>query len=453
MAEVLGVVASGVTLAALFKACIEAFDLIQTGRHQEADLKKLKLRLNIEKCRLYIWGEMMGIADTSDSNEERPIDRVRFPDVVRDILRAVFDLFHDSQTIKERYGCRQATSGDLIDAPDQDSSNRSLAASFSNFSIRPSHNSRTSKVLQKLVWVIHDRKKFAALVAEIKDLIDSLQGITTSSVPVTRQEGRMRRKIADIRDSEALSLIAEVCSDDHPDVAEIASTKADTISSATTSRHHVVAWIEDIQESQEGGNGERMSPDLESLTVAELKQKLLEMMQEQKERIMTSISAPEPSVIPPPATSLAYPPPGPHHHTKVPNNSSALSTSSSTGEDSVADNHGGRVNGYGNLGYGYLQGATTDLRRPTQVMNPAKNLDIPNTPRFTNPWQSSSSSTKQSTPSRSPVFGAPPPLPPSGAHPHQHTDPVSSPVVQMGEDLETPRNIYQMQRQQVPIET
>jgi hypothetical protein len=68
MAEIIGLVASGMTIAGLFKICVEAFDLIQTGRHQELDVKKLTLRLNIEKCRLYTWGQVMGLTEVH--NEE-----------------------------------------------------------------------------------------------------------------------------------------------------------------------------------------------------------------------------------------------------------------------------------------------------------------------------------------------------------------------------------------------
>lgn len=292
MAELLGAIASGVTLAALFKACIEAFDLIQTSRQQEVDFKKLKLRLNIEKCRLYIWGESMGLTNTAEADQERPIDRFRFPEVVREILEIVLQLFHDSHKIRDKYGCRQATSHDLLLGANQDGPINSLAASFSNFSIRSSQSSRTSTFLQSIVWVIHDRKKFGALVAEIKDLVDSLQGITSPSVPVARQAGTMRRKIGNICDTETLSLIAEVCSEDHPDIADAASSKADTMSLASTHRRHVAAWTESVQEVQLEA-GESMSSDIESLTVTELKHKLLEMIQEQKERETSSLTAPE----------------------------------------------------------------------------------------------------------------------------------------------------------------
>lgn len=288
MAELLGAIASGVTLAALFKACIEAFDLIQTSRQQEVDFKKLKLRLNIEKCRLYIWGESMGLTDCVEADRDRPIDRFRFPELVREILEVVFQLFHDSHRIRDKYGCRQATSEDLLQDEDQNGPISSLATSFSNFSIRSSQFLRTSKIMQNIVWVIHDRKKFGALVAEIKDLVDSLQGVTSPSVPMARQAGTMRRKIVNIRDAETLSLIAEVCSEDHPDIADAASTKADTMSLASTHQRHVVAWTDGVQESQVEAE-ERMSPDLESLTVTELKHKILEMIQEKKERESSSL--------------------------------------------------------------------------------------------------------------------------------------------------------------------
>lgn len=58
MAEILGTAAS---VAALFKCCIEAFDLIQSVRHQEKDLANLVLKFNIEKCRLFMWGKVMGL--------------------------------------------------------------------------------------------------------------------------------------------------------------------------------------------------------------------------------------------------------------------------------------------------------------------------------------------------------------------------------------------------------
>lgn len=281
MAEILGAIASGITLAALFKTCVEAFDLIQTCRQQEVEYRKLKLRLNIEKCRLYIWGESMGLVDAADKTKQRPIDKLRFPKVVREILEELHQLFQDSSKIKDKYGCRRATSQDLFLDTQQSGPLNNLAASFSNFSIHVPDVSQKARKLQKVSWVIQDRKKFALLVKEIKDLIDSLQGITSTSASVPKQDGTMKRKLVGINDIETLSLIAEVCSEDHPDLADAVSTKADTISVVSTYYQRIAHWADNIQEIQPPVQiAERTVPDLESLTVTDLKHQVFQLMKE-----------------------------------------------------------------------------------------------------------------------------------------------------------------------------
>ena len=52
MAEVIGAIASGITLAALLRTCLDAFDIIYAAKNHDKDLKRLVLKLNIEKCKL-----------------------------------------------------------------------------------------------------------------------------------------------------------------------------------------------------------------------------------------------------------------------------------------------------------------------------------------------------------------------------------------------------------------
>lgn len=295
MAELLGAVASSITIAGLFKACIEAFELIRTAKNHEVDLKKLKLRLDIEKCRLYNWGESMGLTDTSEASESRPIDRFRFLDIVRDILELIIRLFHDSDKIRDKYGCRPCTTLEICES-EQVAMFGSLASSFSNFSVRFKPSLQQSNVAKTVTWVIHDRKKFVGLVTEIKELVDSLQGITSPCVSVARQQGNMRRRIVSVDDAETLSLIAEVCAEDHPDVAKVASDRADTISLASTHKHHVLAWTASVEAAREDVQ-DRQSPDLESLTHAEVLQKYRELRQTLKDSgkssdLQTPIPAP-----------------------------------------------------------------------------------------------------------------------------------------------------------------
>jgi hypothetical protein len=281
MAEaIIGAIASGMTIAGLFKICVEAFDLIQTGRHQELDLKKLTLRLNIEKCRLYTWGQAMGLTESTSENQQRPLDLCQFSHLVKETLEVIFQLFNDSHKIKDTYGCRPSTEHDSSQLHLAEASEagpvRNLTTSFGNFKIGGNKRKR-STIVQKARWVVHDRKKFSKLITEVKDLIDGLQDVTKSLVTVADQSNLMRGGIRKIRSIETLSLVAEVCETDHPYLSGVASMQADTVSMATTSRRGIETWTDSIDVSNDI---DMSSTDLESLTVTELKHRLWQLMQE-----------------------------------------------------------------------------------------------------------------------------------------------------------------------------
>ena len=80
MAEVVGTVASAVTLASLFKLCLEVFDTIQATRNQRLEFKKLVLKFNIEKCRLYVWGQAMGLTSAGEPAQQCRLDHYQYLD-------------------------------------------------------------------------------------------------------------------------------------------------------------------------------------------------------------------------------------------------------------------------------------------------------------------------------------------------------------------------------------
>lgn len=63
MAEVIGALASGITIAALLKTCLDAFDLIYAAKNHDRELKRLVVKLNLEKCKLLAWGQSLGVVD------------------------------------------------------------------------------------------------------------------------------------------------------------------------------------------------------------------------------------------------------------------------------------------------------------------------------------------------------------------------------------------------------
>jgi hypothetical protein len=112
MAEAVGFPASGFTLVSLFKVCLDAIDLIQTAQHQELDVKKLLLKLKIEKCRLYTWAEGIGLTTAPVASKPRPLDSCpnHVQDLVKDTLDMIIQLSTDTKMLKDRYGRKEILS-------------------------------------------------------------------------------------------------------------------------------------------------------------------------------------------------------------------------------------------------------------------------------------------------------------------------------------------------------
>ena len=282
MAEVLGAVASGLTVASLFKLCIEAFDLIQIARNQDTDVQKSILRLNIERCRLWVWGETMGLTVPQNSGQTRPLESSQFYGLVCDTLQAILDTFRDTQKMKEQYGCKKmSTVHDRKRSLPQTSCRdpvKNLAATFSDFTIaettlsKPSNSvlqTRWEQLTSSTRWVIHDRKRFLELIKDAKTLIDGLQEITKPLSTVARQEGVMRYGIQQVTDVDTLQLVADVSQKDYPDMSDAAFIKVDVLTIATNQRVAIEAWAD-----LAGINSDDETSDIESMTITELKHRL-----------------------------------------------------------------------------------------------------------------------------------------------------------------------------------
>ena len=275
MAEVVGIIASGITLAAMFKTCLDVIDLIQTVHHQELDLKKLVLKLSIEKCRLYAWGEAMGLTEPPRTSAPRALDS--HPDhvqaLVRDTLDMIAQLFIDTCKLEDRYGCRPiqpTTPTLLLTTGDHFGPVENLTASFSRFKVGGWSPEKVAQLKSRTRWVVHDRKRFTTLLAELKAFIDGLQDITLPFLSKTHQENTIRCNLQHIDDVETLDLVAEVCEIDHPNISDAASERSTIMSLAPLRQRDIEQWTSSVVTGPEAELVE-----LESLTVTELKHRMV----------------------------------------------------------------------------------------------------------------------------------------------------------------------------------
>jgi Prion-inhibition and propagation len=160
MAEVVGFLASGFTLACLFKVCLDAIDLIQTAQHQELDVKKLLLKLKIEKCRLYTWAEGIGLTTAPVASKPRPLDSCpnHVQDLVKDTLDMIIQLSTDTKKPKDRYGYKeipsQTASSQLPILTSDFNPIENLAASFSHYRIRTEAPGNVARLTLKTRYMI-----------------------------------------------------------------------------------------------------------------------------------------------------------------------------------------------------------------------------------------------------------------------------------------------------------
>ena len=65
-AEVAGLTVGAVVLASLFSTCIECFDYLKSTQDFRRDYRLLLVKLDLEKTRLLIWGNAVGILEAFD---------------------------------------------------------------------------------------------------------------------------------------------------------------------------------------------------------------------------------------------------------------------------------------------------------------------------------------------------------------------------------------------------
>jgi hypothetical protein len=277
MAEVVGLAASAATLAGLFMGCIRAFELIHIVKTRDIELEKLNLKLNIEKCRLLIWGQSMGLSVNDDSGID-PLFDCAFRVLVENTLQLILRLLTDSSELSRKYGCQSVPQG--VPSLGMLEHNRASAVDRLNaaFQISSADNvlgEMGQKVRNMARWAVHDRKQFKLLISDAKDLIDGLQEITKGVASKPTQNRAMMSRIQMISDQETLSLISEICEEDHPTFSDAASCRIDAISMAPTKFNDIAEWNSHVED--DASSTSELLRAMEDWTVSEYRQRFLDL--------------------------------------------------------------------------------------------------------------------------------------------------------------------------------
>ncbi|KKP06040.1 hypothetical protein THAR02_01821 [Trichoderma harzianum] len=278
MAEVIGTIASVLTLVGLLKGCIDACELIRAAKNHEKDLEKLDLKLALEQCRLRSWGKSMGLI--REAGEDRPSLLEHFEDraVVQQALKFIMELLTDSERLSSRYGARQTAVEEGVQPVAKSRSVSKLKAAFKRLTITDSAPKQAIKVKDKSFWVIHDRKKYENLIIELRDLVDSVEKATKDLVGREQQQVLVISQINTINDIRTLNMLSEVCEADYPAISEATSIRADTISMVTTQKGRIIGWIDDIDENISTDNQMDVTEEMESWDLRAFREQYLALL-------------------------------------------------------------------------------------------------------------------------------------------------------------------------------
>ena len=213
MAEAgVGLAASIITLATLFKACVDCFEYYKAAQDCEESLKTVLVELDCEKERLLVWAEAIGLVQLESGRRDPHIEK--HEKLIKDVLKQIRNLLYDATKLQEHYGIKVFDESNAIAAASTDPISRNLAVTFKiaykRFTSKLTlSDGNTAGLTMKIRWAIRDRAKFTGLIVTLKGFVDRLFQI----VPISRevQDSMVEADIFSIPDLSQLRLVEAAC--------------------------------------------------------------------------------------------------------------------------------------------------------------------------------------------------------------------------------------------------
>lgn len=230
MAEAgIGLAASLVSLAAIFKACVDSFELYKAAENCEESLNTVLVELDCEKERLLIWAEAIGLVQLESGTRHPDIEK--HEKVIKAALEQIRSLLSNATKLQERYGIKVFDDSSTIAAATTDpiskNSTMMFKIAYKRFISRlnSSDSNNTPSLTMKIRWAIRDRAKFMGLIVTLKGFVDRLFQI----IPVSRevQDTMVEADIFSILDLSQLRLVEAACEGSYRAWSDIASVAID----------------------------------------------------------------------------------------------------------------------------------------------------------------------------------------------------------------------------------
>lgn len=246
-----------VALASLFSTCIECFDYFKAGQAIEEDFELLLVKLDVEKTRLLIWGNAVGVLKPEGEGRVADLNNSQKAELIGRCMDSIKSLLSDTDKFQNLYGLRSA--GDI----EKNARNHSILSSnsmnvfktsYRRFWARFAGNQSRSTLAMRTRWAIHDKTKFEGLVHHLKDLIDGLNEVVL--VNRETQDQIMHDDIVSILDISKLRLIQSACEGSYTTLSKTASTVIEASEFGTIDRRNIEEWLGDAKGMSDDEEGD-----------------------------------------------------------------------------------------------------------------------------------------------------------------------------------------------------
>ena len=174
MAEVFGIVAGSLSVAALFNNAVDCFEYIQLGRNFGTDYQTCQLRLDITRLRLSRWGTAIDIGNIPDFAVVDPsTDEAR---TAKRTLEQLLKLFRNAYT--QSYDSKaEATEENLTVFDPGTNTNQGIMALRTTMQALTRKRQKSTGLSKKISWALYKQKYFTQLINNIQKLLDGLEKI------------------------------------------------------------------------------------------------------------------------------------------------------------------------------------------------------------------------------------------------------------------------------------
>ncbi|CZR58313.1 related to Heterokaryon incompatibility protein s [Phialocephala subalpina] len=208
MAEIFGVAASALSIAALFNNVVDCFEYIQLGRNFGTDYQTCQLRLDIARLRLSRWGAAVDINDNVRFAEIKPIDDEAC--TAKSTLEQILNLFSRAYTESSAFKLRARADDLVLSDPSTNADQTIVALRNSMHELARKRQKRTS-LSKKISWALYKHKYLTRLIVDINELLDSLESIFAQPEAYKRM---VEVEIEEISDEPRLQILSEAAEDD-----------------------------------------------------------------------------------------------------------------------------------------------------------------------------------------------------------------------------------------------